>query len=175
MKRAAIFFILIILSHSGHSNPPINDSLTLSESARHLKYVHAFNPNAESFILSGGSRESYFTGQNYQTAYGLNAEYFITGNISVRGGVMFNQDYIKFTPAPFMWYVADRIFSPSSSEGHSGGGFHGGGSHGGGFHGGRGCGPAALYILASFIISDGFAYNIPIEKNLHFTPFFTPW
>jgi hypothetical protein len=29
--------------------------------------------------------------------------------------------------------------------------------------------------LVSFIISDGFAYNIPIEKNLHFTPYFTPW
>jgi len=178
MKKVTFNFIIIVFGYSGYSNPPINDSLTLSESARHLKFVHPFNPNAESLILSGGVRESNFTGQGYQTSFGLNAEYFITGNISVRGGLMVSQDYTKLTPAPLMWYLADRLLSPSNSEGHSGGGYHGGGSHGcsgGGFHGGRGCCPAALYILASFIISDGFAYNIPIEKNLHFTPYFTPW
>ena len=54
MKKYTLFIILLLLNFKSNSQ----------------------NYKAESFTLSGNVRQSYFPMENYQTSYGLEAEFF---------------------------------------------------------------------------------------------------
>lgn len=98
-----------------------------------------------------------YSGIGQRTGYGVTADYFLTNHISIRGGLVGNSNYLRFSPAPAFWAL---LVDGPTSRPHS---------H---YHSSKG-NPLLGYLIC-LTMSDGFAYNFEVNKNLYIAPYIAP-
>lgn len=96
-----------------------------------------------------------YSGIGQRTGYGITADYFLTNNISIRGGLVANNNYLRFSPAPLFWALLADGHTPRSH-----------------YHSSKG-NPLLGYLLC-LSMSDGFAYNFKVNRDLYIAPYVAP-
>ncbi len=153
LLRTTLLFLLL---------PFVNQAfafdLSVESNTPKYKSRKSFAPTTGSFLLSAQTSLFHYGGVSQSPYYGISGEYYFYNNWSVRGGVVVNPAYFKFTPAPFTAELLHKAYGQ-------------GGPH----HYSHGSAKGFFYLILSLAMNDGVGYNFPIGKYVHLMPYIGTW